>query len=351
MHDTNRPTACGCCGGALLPRMEGVFDDRYGQPGVFGLAQCHDCGVTETLPRLTEKELPALYTTYYPRRNLDPSSVYVPGRSPSHWRSKFSRWWQGTDNQGQYDAKPGMTVLDYGCGAGQSLLELRAMGADAYGIEADGNVARIAAHYGLQIHIGSIYDHPFPTIKFDLIVLNQVLEHIPEPLAALNLLTRLLKAGGRLVVAVPNTGSIYHFLFGKHWINWHIPYHLHHFNRASLRSLAQRAGWRIVSVRTVTPNLWTVLQLRTLTSPAQRGVPNLMWLSDVSAAFTTIKPHLGRRALSRAIQAGARVSIPLIALFNRMIDLCGLGDSLLVVFERRDGQENATGADVNGCTL
>ncbi len=334
MNDIDTTAACACCGAALSCGSETVFDDRYGHPGSFRLASCVSCGAIETLPRLAEEDLPALYTHYYPRRDLDPDSVTVPLNSPNRWEARLSRWWQGTDNQGQYCAKPGMAVLDYGCGAGQSLLELRAMGADAYGIEADANVARIAAHHQLQIHIGSIYDNPFPGVKFDLIILNQVLEHIPEPAAVLEVLAGRLKSGGRLVVAVPNAGSIYCRLFGRHWINWHIPYHLHHFNRSCLQALGRRTGWQLLSARTITPNLWTVLQLRVLMSPAQQGVPNPMWSPNASAATT--RPGVGTRIAWRALQVATRFGMPLMGVLNRLIDRLGMGDSLLFVFVRQE---------------
>lgn len=334
MNDIDTTATCACCGAALSCGSETVFDDRYGHPGSFRLASCVSCGAIETLPRLAEKDLPTLYTDYYPRRELGPDSVTVPLSSPNRREARLSRWWQGTDNQGQYCAKPGMTVLDYGCGAGQSLLELRAMGADAYGIEADANVARIAAHHQLRIHIGSIYDNPFPGIKFDLIILNQVLEHIPEPAAVLEILAGRLKSGGQLVVAVPNAGSIYCMIFGKHWINWHIPYHLHHFNRSCLQALGRRTGWQLLSARTITPNLWTVLQLRVLMSPAQQGVPNPMWSPNASAAAT--RPGVGTRIVWRALQVATRFGMPLMGVLNRVIDRLGMGDSLLFVFVRQE---------------
>lgn len=337
MNDIDTTVTCACCGAALSCGRDVVFDDRYGHPGSFHLASCPSCNAVETLPRLSEKDLPALYTDYYPRRDLAPESVCIPLRSPTDWRIRVSRWWQGTNNQGQYYAKQGMTVLDYGCGAGQSLLDLRAIGANAYGIEADANVARIAAHHQLKIHIGSIYDNPFPDVKFDLIILNQVLEHIPEPEVVLEILAGRLTIGGRLIVAVPNAGSIYCKLFGKRWINWHIPYHLHHFNRSCLQTLGQRTGWQPLSTRTITPNLWTVLQLRALMFPAMHGVPNPMWSPNVSPPSDT-KPGVGTRIFGRALRLTIRFGMPILGVLNRAVDLMGMGDSLLFVFVRQGGR-------------
>ncbi|MGO7208680.1 class I SAM-dependent methyltransferase, partial [Rhizobium ruizarguesonis] len=108
-------------------------------------------------------------------------------------------------------------------------------GIESWGIEADPNVRTIADHFGLQVHIGNIYDLPFPDMKFDLIVLNQVLEHVPDPSAMLQAVRERLTPQGRVIMAFPNTGSFHHKIWKDRWINWHIPYHQNHFNRPEIR--------------------------------------------------------------------------------------------------------------------
>ncbi len=72
------------------------------------------------------------------------------------------RYLEGTDNQGHYLVRPGQRVLDIGCGSCVSLLEVRSLGGEPWGIETDPNVRAIADHFGLSVHIGSIHDNPFP---------------------------------------------------------------------------------------------------------------------------------------------------------------------------------------------
>ena len=132
----------------------------------------------------------------------------------------------GGDNQGQLDVKSGEKMLDIGCGSGLSLLIARSKGAEVYGVEADPNVQPLAKELGLSIHQGSIHDHPFPGMSFDLVVLNQVIEHIPEPGLALQVIAGRLAPGGRIILVFPNRCSFYRKIFGPRWINWHIPYHL-----------------------------------------------------------------------------------------------------------------------------
>src|SRR5438105_13158245 len=132
--------ACIACGKTMTEHYAAMFDDRYGCPGHFSIFRCPACQHMQTMPLLAESELPDLYAKYYPRRHIDIDALLRQVRTPAALRARLSRWWSGTGNQGQYAATPGMTVLDYGCGAGLSLLELREFGAEGYGLEADPNV-------------------------------------------------------------------------------------------------------------------------------------------------------------------------------------------------------------------
>ncbi|MBI5922464.1 MAG: class I SAM-dependent methyltransferase [Betaproteobacteria bacterium] len=277
-----------------------------------------------------------LYSTYYPRKLVDTQDLLRIAQSVAGWLPALKRWWEGTDNQGQYRAKAGQTILDIGCGSGLSLLEAIAMGATAYGIETDPNVRTIAEELDLNIHIGSLHDVPFPDVFFDLIVLNQVIEHIPEPGKALDALRKRLRPDGRIVLAFPNRGSFWQRLSGERWINWHIPYHLHHFDAVGFKAFAHRHGYRVLTQSTITPNLWTALQLRALFETPHRGIPAPQWQvksasnmnNRVSQSSTTHTPSL---SLRRVLRYTTRlVVLSGLAILNRAIDALRQGDSLLV---------------------
>ena len=322
--------SCVCCGEGMVLRWAGLFDDRYGHPGRFDLYCCARCGHGQTVPMLREEDLPELYGRYYPRSEVDVDALRRQVGDPGSAEARRRRWREGTDNQGQYATRPGMKVLDYGCGTGVSLLEIQALGGEAYGIEADPNVRPVAEALGLRIHFGSLDDDPFPGERFDLIVLNQVLEHIPDPLGLLGRLRERLAPGGRLILSFPNAASFYARLFGRRWINWHVPYHLHHFTRRSCRELFRRGGWRVRQLRTITPNLWTVLQCRAAAAPARHGSPHPLWTGSREGGGAE-EPQGWRRWLERtAVGAGRPVPAALLTALNRTLDAAGAGDSLLV---------------------
>lgn len=130
-------------------------------------------------------------------------------------------------------------VLDLGAGTGRHLRALDARGAWVVAGDlrpeihaASGGVVQLDAH-----HL------PFVDASFDLVVISEVLEHVPDPLAVLLECARIVSTGGMVVVSVPR--------YGPEAINWMLSLeyhsvpggHIHIFTRRELRDLARRAGF------------------------------------------------------------------------------------------------------------
>jgi ubiquinone/menaquinone biosynthesis C-methylase UbiE/acyl carrier protein len=99
----------------------------------------------------------------------------------------------------------GMSLLDCGCGSGYLLKKLRAVypGLRCTGIEIDGPLVAVArsnvAGNGCQILQRPITALGLPGQSFDFVISRLVLEHLPDPLAALKEVFRVLKVGARAV--------------------------------------------------------------------------------------------------------------------------------------------------------
>lgn len=106
-------------------------------------------------------------------------------------------------------AKPEFSVLDYGCGAGQIVKLMRAAGLDAYGCDVyyeGGDVSgtvpsELLGSRVLQMTDGRI---PFGDAAFDLVISNQVMEHVPDLDAVLCEIARVLKPGGTCLSLFPH---------------------------------------------------------------------------------------------------------------------------------------------------
>ncbi len=129
------------------------------------------------------------------------------------------------------------SILDVGCGDGLLFDRLMEFG-DVEGIETSREIVDPANPQFQKIHIGPFDDSFRPGKQYSLILLLDVLEHIPDPGAALRRCESLLKPGGSLVVTVP--------AFNVVWTNHDVlNHHMTRYRRATLLPLLQKAGFKI----------------------------------------------------------------------------------------------------------
>ena len=322
--------ACPTCRSSLKLTQKDLFDDRYGSPGKHSVFSCPKCGFGKTIPGLNRQNIGKFYARYYPLSNENPKEMH----SKVKIVTKFQAWLEGTDNTTHWYTRPGQKVLDIGSASGISLMEITDLGGDPYGVEPDPNGKRLAKLLGLKVHQGFITDNPFPKIKFDLITASQVIEHEPTPTKFLKSIRRKLNNQGQVVLSFPNYNALYRHIFGRRWLHWHIPYHLNFFTQASFRKLAKRTGFKIIKIRTITPNLWTILQLRVLIYQPKEGTVNPIWRKTSIRRSRNLAPQLA--LFDQILHLVAKLSVWGIMPINRLIDLVGLGESFLVIMRKSE---------------
>jgi SAM-dependent methyltransferase len=101
-------------------------------------------------------------------------------------------------------AAPGSRILDAGCGEGWSTWALRRHGHDAVGMDL-GQGARAT---GIPYVVADAVQLPFRDASFDAVAVNEVMEHIESPEAALKEFMRVLRRSGRLIVVGPHLLSV-----------------------------------------------------------------------------------------------------------------------------------------------
>ena len=119
-------------------------------------------------------------------------------------------------------------ILDLGCGDGLFFERLAEFGGSIEGLESDRSLVSRETAERYRIHIGPL-DRTFaPNKQYTLILMLDVLEHLPNPEESLKKAVELLEPGGRLVLTVP----AFHCLWTNHDdMN-------HHYTRFTKRSLA-----------------------------------------------------------------------------------------------------------------
>ncbi len=265
---------CKICDSRLKVKYKNKFDDRHGYPKTFSIFKCVSCGFFQTFPQLSFKKLSGIYTEYYPRRNANIKDIVTNSKTIPK-KSVILK--NGLSTSCHFQTKKGQNVLDIGCGTCQSLLEIKTLGGKAWGIDPDKNSGKVANILNLNFHLGTIHDFKAKKCFFDLITASQVLEHEAEPLTFLIECKKYLKNTGKIVLSFPNTNALSLKIYGKKWLHWHIPYHINHFNKKSFETLVQKTGLKIKSIKTVTPNLWTILQIKSFLNNIKIGQMDPMW--------------------------------------------------------------------------
>jgi len=132
-----------------------------------------------------------------------------------------------TVNYDRLGVNPGDRLLDLGCGFGRHAFEAARRGAHVVALDAgEDEVAGVCATVGAMVTAGELDAEttragavqgdalalPFADGAFDRVIASEVLEHIPDDVAAMNELARVLRPGGTMAVTVPRCGP--------EFVNW-----------------------------------------------------------------------------------------------------------------------------------
>ncbi len=302
--------ACLLCNGALEKSVGELIDTRFGIEGTYEVWRCLDCGLEQISPVPSPAELGRLYESYY---------NFGGERGTSYTRLRewfFSSWlyrlWIFLDGDISFHGRKGVgRLLDAGCNEGRGLRIYARNGFQVEGLELNPSAAAVAREAGFKVHLGDTADFA-ARAAYDVVVLSNVLEHAPDPKKVLFNVRGNLKPGGQLWISCPNSRSWLRKVFGRSWINWHVPFHISHFSAETLQRLLTEAGFQNMETRQVTPALW-VTQSCIARLFAKEGRKNT---------------RLRNPFLTLALMVFARfVLFPALWIGNRI----GRGDCLLVV--------------------
>jgi SAM-dependent methyltransferase len=137
-------------------------------------------------------------------------------------------------------------LLEVGCGHGLLLDEARRRGYEVRGIELSADAACYARdELGLDVRETALEDAALQAAhsgeRYDAILAVDVIEHLDDPLAALDCLCGLLTIGGVLLISIPDPSSFAARLSGKRWWGYK-PAHIWLMPRETLREVVSARG-------------------------------------------------------------------------------------------------------------
>ena len=117
-------------------------------------------------------------------------------------------WRRGQDRRlnliRQYVELRAKRILDIGCGLGMYVSQFRRFSDDVYGVDVDPDKVAQASQYLPNLRIAPAEELPFDDECFDVILLNEVIEHVDDDRRAIREAYRVLAPGGHIIIYAPN---------------------------------------------------------------------------------------------------------------------------------------------------
>jgi 2-polyprenyl-3-methyl-5-hydroxy-6-metoxy-1,4-benzoquinol methylase len=241
----------------------------------FGLLRCRACGCYRIDPPALSDD-PAceqFYTTYY---EAPPQQRQDGRRARTQHRS--SRFWDVAAAEPQL-LRPGNSALDVGCGEGQLCAELLHHGwRSVAGVDISKTRIRRARerHPNVDFYDVPLAQTDVPPGSFDLVVMDNVIEHLPDPLATVRELRKYVAPRGQFVIVTPNMESGHYRLLRRRWTPELAPHaHIYLFTPAALERLLGLAGFDLRSTASFHD---AALPISAMLSRARRGdVKGAIW--------------------------------------------------------------------------
>jgi 2-polyprenyl-3-methyl-5-hydroxy-6-metoxy-1,4-benzoquinol methylase len=139
----------------------------------------------------------------------------------------------------------GKRVLEVGCGSGGILVPFTEIGAEVVGIDFDDTYMEAGRKRGLNLIDQSIYEFRAEN-KFDLIILKDVLEHLPDLNLVLQRLKSLLSETGNVYIQVPTFEGLEFLGYQNDFLRYFQNAHIVHFSEASLNYVFAKNGFDTV---------------------------------------------------------------------------------------------------------
>lgn len=281
MSATVHYTACPVCGSSHINPLLTVQDHTVSKEN-FVVWQCSDCTLRFTQDVPDEASVGRYYKSAEYISHTDSDKGLV---NQLYKRVRKITLRQKADLIIKSSGILKGSLLDVGSGTGAFLHTMKEKGWQTVGLEPDADARQMAKQlYGLSLQEPSELQG-FSPASFDVITLWHVLEHVHELHGYMAQLKNLLRANGKLIIAVPNYRSLDAGVYGLNWAAYDVPRHLYHFSPLALDKLVQMHGMKVVAKR---PMWFDAFYISMLSSKYRHGKTKL-FTSFINGMRSNIK--------------------------------------------------------------
>lgn len=249
---------CILCGSSESKSLYLSSERMFGFGGNFSVKKCSKCSLVFLDPQPSQLQLKKYYPSkqyyIYNRSTKKGPIEIIRNYLVAHYYSpNFLSFFISTFIK-NVPAMPSYVqngkILDLGCGTGDTLVLLKKLGWNAYGMDIDEHAISAGKKRGLSnLKLGTYREiDKYPDNFFDAIRLYHVIEHLDDPKLCLSLINKKLKKNGELVMGTPNIESLISKIFGPYWYNLDSPRHLFVFSPDSLKILTGRNGFSVKKI-------------------------------------------------------------------------------------------------------
>jgi 2-polyprenyl-3-methyl-5-hydroxy-6-metoxy-1,4-benzoquinol methylase len=244
----------------------------------YTVVRCQDCGLAYVSPRPVHAEALRLYAGEGYYRNANASAFGYGDYMADHWLLQLLFAARIAEIE-TYRPRKGR-LIDVGCATGVLLDIALARGWDAEGIDVSAFAVAHCRARGLRVHEGEVTSARLTPGSYDVIVMDDTIEHLTDPRRILRTLHALLAPGGLLTMNTPNESGWLRFGMRRHWFHYKPQEHLYFFTPATLGRLLHESGFEVLATR----RSGKIVTLAYLSGRARTYSP---WLARVLARTLT----------------------------------------------------------------
>lgn len=287
-HEAQEEVPCPLCG-EHSPKLVMYARDRlFARPGAYSIVSCSVCELRYLSPRPTFEALgshyPSDYFIYQTPEELPAFTRPMTRLFARHrWSESIARLEKVTG-----PLQPDTKVIDVGCGLNDYLVTLQQLrGIQGVGIDFKPEAAAyVRDTLKMPVFAGTLQDAKFADGAFDIVTMNEYLEHEPSPREVLREARRITAKGGHLSIEIPCVESLPARVFGSRWSQVDAPRHLIHFTHKTLADMLRRSGYELVHTETF--SLPYVIGLSVLQALGHRRLGRLTFMDRTLAMLAAL---------------------------------------------------------------